>query len=116
MRCCVPVGLFCFWTFHVPFHVRACDRNAETDLVRSARYTCIGLSLIETVFHEEPQAQERQRPPNGENAAGLAPLRDAWVAGGAGALCADKYAADADRRSASHDVSASDLTTPHDRR
>jgi len=76
------------------------------------------------VFHEDsegqqqqpqPQRQQRQRPPDIENAAGLAPLRGAWGAG-AGAFCADKYATDADRRSAPQASSALGLTTLQDRR
>lgn len=66
-------------------------------------YTCVGLSLVETFFHEEQQlhipgvgGKAVARAGGGETsssseqgAARLAPLKEAW--GPAGGLCADRY-------------------------
>ncbi|CAM9678211.1 unnamed protein product [Ectocarpus sp. 4 AP-2014] len=82
-------------------------------------YTCIGLSLIETFYHDEQQLQapvvpgrynkDEARIPHTMAAAESAPLLAAWD-DGAGALCAEKYSSEATRRGSLQAVSPSSTT------
>lgn len=96
-------------------------------------YTCIGLSLVETFFHDELHQRPLVVPAAGgsgadddrekggqsdgdeKNAARLAPLRAAWNGGGAGSVCAQRYASDASRRNSFQPVPASSSTVQEQR-
>lgn len=88
------------------------------------RYTCIGLSLIETFFHEEHEHQPLVVPGHGgggggdrysptQDAGEWAPLHAAWK-NGAGAACAGKYVSEANSRSAPETFSAAATATARD--
>eukprot|EP00752_Nemacystus_decipiens_P008487 g7584.t1 len=110
--------------------------DGEILLEAEGIYTCIGLSLVETFFHDELQQRPLVVPAVGDNGrnteggvdsndvsneARLAPLRSAWGGGGggggggAGAVCAKKYASDANRRNSLQTVSSSSATAREQR-
>ncbi|CAN0173813.1 unnamed protein product, partial [Ectocarpus sp. 12 AP-2014] len=101
----------------VEFHTVAL--GGEILLEAEGIYTCIGLSLIETFYHDEQQLQapvvpgrynaDEARTPHTMVAAKMSPLRAAWD-DGAGALCAEKYSSEATRRGSLQAVSPSSTT------